>query len=333
MKKLKYFLELMRPKQWFKSFYMVFGTVPAIILFRPDWFLITKLLFLGVLDLIMIQGIIYGINDITDVENDKKHPVKKLRPLPSGKLTIKEVIYFVIFLFVLSSILSLYLDKRVFLINILLILVNILYSVWPRLKDVVLIDVLTVGLNFPLRVLVGWFLFDPGKVFPSKSSIFITFENFKNTENIIQKLIFSTQPGILNIYIKINTITISFISMMIFTYSLAVYLSTLKRLREKIEGLEKSRKVLYSYSQDVLKIIAISSGLVAFISSIFLILTMKLSLLLLEPIFLYALIRYYFLTFEDKSIVGKPEEILFFKEFQILFIISLFIGLAAIFYL
>ena len=83
---LKAFIELMRPRQWFKSLYIIFGAIPAIFLtpFRP--LLIPWLLLLGIINMILIQGTIYTINDITDVEKDKLHPKKKNRPLPSGKI-------------------------------------------------------------------------------------------------------------------------------------------------------------------------------------------------------------------------------------------------------
>ncbi len=329
---IKYYIQLMRPKQWFKSFYLIFGAIPAIVLMKPNIFLISYILLLGITDLILIQGIIYTINDIFDIENDRKHPMKKYRPLASGKITVKKAIVFALFLFLISSVLSLLIDKRVFIINILLITTNILYSIWPRLKDIVFLDIMTVGFNFPLRVAVGWYLLEPYNFYRLKASFEIISKSLSVSGQTIQEIILSTTPKIIDIHFSFSTITLSFISMMLFTYFIAVYLSTLKRLREKIEGHETSRPVLKEYSETSLKFIAITSAFLSFAFSLLLIWTLKLSLILIEPVFLYGIIRYYKMTFEKNSIVGKPEEILFNKEFITIILISFIIGVIAIFF-
>ena len=328
--KIKDFLILMRPKQWFKSFYIVFGALPAIFLMPVKPFVIGLLLFLGITNMIQIQGVIYALNDIADYENDRKHPVKCRRPIASGRISKKQGFLFAVLLFIFACSIAILVDVRILFINFVLVILNLLYSYRPRLKDFIYADIGSAALNFPLRVAVGWYLFEPYNF----ARFSLNFEIISKAleSNSIQSLLFSAPPRIIEINLKFSSVTLSFVSIMIFTYFLACYLLALKRLREKIEGYEKTRKVLKKYSHAKLKAIAIVSGFFVFISYLFLSWSLKLSLIFLSFILGYALIRYYRLTFEKRSIVGKPEEIFKNREFQILFVITALLGIFFLFF-
>lgn len=327
--KAKYFIALMRPKQWFKSFYIIFGALPAIFLMPVKPELIIFLLAAGILNMILIQGVIYALNDIADYESDRKHPVKRSRPVASGKITKNQAFIFALILFFSACLMAFFLDIRILIIDILLVFLNILYSYRPRLKDFIYMDIATAGLNFPLRVAVGWYLFEPYNF--ARFSLNFEIISRAINSNSIQALFFSAPPRIIELYVKFSSVTLSFISITVFTYFLACYLLALKRLREKIEKHEKARKVLKKYSYAKLKGIAVSSALLVFISYIFLSWSLKLSLLFLSPILAYALKRYYSMSFEKQSIVGKPEEIFRNREFQVLFLITGVLGLILLF--
>lgn len=330
LKKIRNFIVLMRPKQWFKSFYIIFGAAPAIFLMPTEPLLIAYLLFLGIFTMILVQGTIYALNDVADCENDKKHPVKKFRPVASGKITKKEALCFAILLFILACIIAWYIDIRILYINFAILILNIFYSFWPRFKDFMYLDIGIPALNFPLRVAVGWYLFEPYNY--AKFSLDFDIISKVLTSNSIQAILFSSPPRIIEITIKFSSVTLSFVCIMLFTYFLACYLLAMKRLREKIEGYETSRKVLKFYSQAKLKAIAIVSGIVVFFSYIFFAWSLKFSLVLLSPILFYALIKYYKMAFESYSIVGKPEEIFRNREFQILFILTALFGIFLLFF-
>jgi hypothetical protein len=192
------------------------------------------------------------------------------------------------------------------------------------------LDVATPALNFPLRVAVGWYLFEPYNY--ARFSLDFEIISKAIASDSIQAILFSAPPRIIELNVKFSSVTLSFVSMMLFTYFLACYLLAMKRLREKIEGHEVSRKVLRFYSQAKLKVIAIFSAMIVFFSYIFLAWSLKFSLILLSPILLYALIRYYKMAFERYSIVGKPEEIFKNREFQILFILTTLLGISLLFF-
>ncbi len=82
---LKYLLLGMRPKQWVKNAFVFAGIVFAEEhLFTQPWAL-GRVLLAFVL-FCLVSGSVYLVNDLADLENDRQHPRKRLRPLASGRL-------------------------------------------------------------------------------------------------------------------------------------------------------------------------------------------------------------------------------------------------------
>ena len=152
---MKDFFKLIRVKHWPKN----------ILIFLPVFFssniLSTKYLKISLIAFIVFclsASIVYIINDLNDLEKDKNHPIKKTRPLASGKIKLSTAIITIIVLILASLIISLYLysitnNILVILIPIIYIVVNILYSI--ILKDIPIIDVSVIVLGFVLRVMYG----------------------------------------------------------------------------------------------------------------------------------------------------------------------------------
>ena len=152
---MKDFFKLIRVKHWPKN----------ILIFLPVFFssniLSTKYLKISLIAFIVFclsASIVYIINDLNDLEKDKNHPIKKTRPLASGKIKLSTAIITIIDLILASLIISLYLysitnNILVILISIIYIVVNILYSI--ILKDIPIIDVSVIVLGFVLRVMYG----------------------------------------------------------------------------------------------------------------------------------------------------------------------------------
>lgn len=310
---MKNFIFLMRPKQWFKSLYIAIGSIPAIFLMPVRFDLIVFYLFIGILNMILLQGVIYIINDITDLKEDKLHPKKKFRPIASGKVSIKGGLVFASFLFFLAIFMAFLLDFRIFLIDIALLLNNLAYSIKPiRFRDRPFLDVCFAALNFPLRVMVGWYLFEPYN--EARLSFQYVLTSTKLDSKSIQSLFFNAHPMIINLSIRFSTITLSFASMMLITYFMAIFLLSMKRLAEKIQfkKAEKMRKVLKYYSIPKLKAMGILSAIVSCFSFIFFALSLKPLLSVLVFPLIYLFIYYYKLVFVRSDIVSRPEII--FKE-------------------
>lgn len=83
---LKYLLIGMRPHQWVKNAFVFAGIVFAEQhLFTAPW-AIGRVVFAFALFCI-VSGCVYLINDLADIEQDRLHPKKRFRPLPSGRLS------------------------------------------------------------------------------------------------------------------------------------------------------------------------------------------------------------------------------------------------------
>ena len=142
--------KLIRVKQWYKNIIIFLPLFFSLNLFSMDAIIISILGFVG---LCLVSGAGYIRNDIQDINNDKLDPIKCKRPLPSGKITIKEAnILFVLF-FSVGITLSFVLDWKFGVIIILLFINTIVYSIW--LKKIIFVDVLSISGNFIIRALAG----------------------------------------------------------------------------------------------------------------------------------------------------------------------------------
>src|SRR6187200_3270408 len=78
---MKHYIKLLRPKHWAKN---LFVFVP--LFFAGKFFELDKIGLLtgGFFAFSFLASSIYIINDYRDIEDDKKHPEKRFRPLASG---------------------------------------------------------------------------------------------------------------------------------------------------------------------------------------------------------------------------------------------------------
>jgi 4-hydroxybenzoate polyprenyltransferase len=141
----------MRPRQWIKNLLIYAALIFDGQLFEPAPFLRTTL---GFVLLCLISGTVYLLNDIADVEADRKHPKKQKRPIASGNLPIPAALASAIIIGILTIGISFfYLDWQFGVIILLYLGQNLLYSFW--LKHVPIIDVLVIAAGFVLRVGAG----------------------------------------------------------------------------------------------------------------------------------------------------------------------------------
>ena len=92
------YFQLVRIKQWYKNLVIFLPLVFTFSLLNLDSLFLT---IVGFIVLGLISGALYIRNDILDIDFDKQHPVKKLRPLSSGKISRKNA--YIIFTLLLSS--------------------------------------------------------------------------------------------------------------------------------------------------------------------------------------------------------------------------------------
>lgn len=149
--KIKTFSRLLRVGQWYKN----------LLIFTPALFSSNALypwqLLVGFFGFCCISSITYIFNDWIDRGKDRLHPLKKARPLASGKVTGKQALLaaFLLSIVVLFSIWQLG-SFYGWILMIYFVLTN-LYSL--GLKNIPLVDILMISVNFSLRMLAGMMSF------------------------------------------------------------------------------------------------------------------------------------------------------------------------------
>jgi 4-hydroxybenzoate polyprenyltransferase len=150
MKKPLYLFLAMRPQQWTKNLIVFAGLVfsrnlgdEALVLKSIEAFVV----------FCVLSGMIYIINDIADLEKDKLHETKKHRPLPSGKLAVRDAIVFSTATSAIALVASSLIGAKFFIVTCSFFVLNIVYSF--VLKKVVLLDVLSISISFLMRAIAG----------------------------------------------------------------------------------------------------------------------------------------------------------------------------------
>lgn len=139
---------LLRPKQWTKNFFILAALVFSKHLFEMDYVRIVLLAFVA---FCLVSGSVYILNDILDVEEDRRHPEKRNRPIASGKVKPLQALAFSLLLIVLVIALVISLPSQFRAILLIYFAINIAYS-W-KLKEIIILDVFVIAAGFMLRVL------------------------------------------------------------------------------------------------------------------------------------------------------------------------------------
>ena len=153
------YIKIARVDHWFKNVFMLPGVLVAIYLDSSilSWNIVPKLM-LAVLITGFVASSNYVINEILDAEKDKKHPVKKNRPVPSGQINIIIGYLEWLGLAVLGLGLAWFLGKPFFYSALTLWVMGCFYNIPPiRTKEKPYLDVLSESVNNPLRLLLGWY--------------------------------------------------------------------------------------------------------------------------------------------------------------------------------
>jgi 4-hydroxybenzoate polyprenyltransferase len=140
----------LRPHQWTKNL-VVFAALPLSKHFFQADLALRSLLAFGLF--CALSGAVYLINDVADVERDRQHPRKRLRPIASGQLSRGAALAWAVVLAGSALGLSAPLGWSFALAALAYLLVNLLYSFW--LKQVLILDAITVSLMFVIRAVAG----------------------------------------------------------------------------------------------------------------------------------------------------------------------------------
>lgn len=142
-----------RPVQWLKNLALF-----AALVFSGNLLIKAQLLetIWAVIIFSLITSSIYLFNDIVDFNRDRLHPIKKMRPIASGRLPIPSALFVSVVLVFVGLSLSLNLSFFFFLTCLAYFLLQVTYSLF--LKHYIILDVLAIAGGFILRVAAGAFV-------------------------------------------------------------------------------------------------------------------------------------------------------------------------------
>ena len=145
---LKDYIRLVRMPQWIKNTFLF---VP--LLFSLNFLEKT---IAGFLIFCLTSSIVYIVNDISDIDADRAHPVKKDRPLAAGRISIKSAITLVIALAVPVIISLLFFNYKFGILLFSYFLLNVFYSI--SFKHIVILDIFSIAAGFMIRVVSGAYI-------------------------------------------------------------------------------------------------------------------------------------------------------------------------------
>ena len=125
----------LRPHQWTKNLVLLAALALSKHLFDPQPLsraLFAFALFCG------LSGTVYLLNDVADVERDRLHPTKRLRPIANGDLAVRTAVALALALGMLCVGLSFLLGPTFAACAAIYLVLNLAYSF--RLKEVVIYD-------------------------------------------------------------------------------------------------------------------------------------------------------------------------------------------------
>ena len=150
MSKILSYIKLARPKHYIKNL-LIFAP-----LFFAGEFLNGLMLWDGIklfLAFSALSSAVYIINDIADRKKDSVHPQKKLRPIASGKISVRSAIIYCVLFLILTAILGTQLPVSLTEVFLAYLIINLFYSFW--LKNIVIVDIVIVASMYLIRLYAG----------------------------------------------------------------------------------------------------------------------------------------------------------------------------------
>lgn len=147
---LKNLIKLVRPSQWIKNGVVLAGLIFAGEAGSPDKVMQAVQ---ALIAFCFFASAVYVINDILDRERDRQHPLKKNRPIAAGKININLAIIIGLLLIAGGLVLSYITSVNLLIVCVVYFILNLFYTV--LLKNIVIIDVMTIAAGFVLRALAG----------------------------------------------------------------------------------------------------------------------------------------------------------------------------------
>ena len=140
----------LRPKQWAKNVLVVAAPAAAGVLSHGD---VLGKVALAFVSFCLVSSATYLLNDVRDVESDRRHPVKRNRPIAAGLVAIRTAVALGVLLILGGFALALTVRLLFLAILLIYITVQVAYTLW--LKHEPVLDLVAVASGFILRAISG----------------------------------------------------------------------------------------------------------------------------------------------------------------------------------
>lgn len=147
---VKWGVVAMRPRQWSKNLLLFAGLLFAEKLGDTTRVWLNILAFLS---FCLISGAVYIYNDLRDVEEDRLHPQKRLRPIASGNLPETVAGWWMAGAMLAGLLLAFWIRPAFGWLAVLYVTLSLAYSLGG--KHIVILDVFLIAAGFVLRALAG----------------------------------------------------------------------------------------------------------------------------------------------------------------------------------
>ncbi len=147
------YLRLVRPKQWTKNGFVLAGVVfaeKASSMVEVAHALLAFALFCA------LSGAVYAANDVLDVEEDRKHPLKRFRPVASGAVSPRSALVFAAVLAIGALAVGfsgVFPNLGVGMAGVAYLILQVFYT--TILKHTAILDVMSISAGFVIRALAG----------------------------------------------------------------------------------------------------------------------------------------------------------------------------------
>jgi len=143
------FIKVLRVKQWSKNLVIL---IPIVLSKKFEIFE-EKNIYIILLSFSLLASSTYIFNDIKDLEQDRLHSKKKLRPIAAGNISIPQAQIYGIVTLSISFVTITYFEKRLIVYFLMYLLITLSYSY--KLKYLKYFDFLTISMLFYLRIVIG----------------------------------------------------------------------------------------------------------------------------------------------------------------------------------
>lgn len=140
----------LRPEQWHKNIIVFAALIFARRLLDPAAVALASAAFLI---FCFLSGTVYLVNDVSDRESDRQHPLKRRRPIASGMLSVTAALAWATIFGSAALAAAFWLQPKFGVVAAAYLTLFVVYT--RALKHIVILDVMSIAIGFVLRAVAG----------------------------------------------------------------------------------------------------------------------------------------------------------------------------------